>query len=115
MRHSGRANCHAARGVRPAAGLKRPGDDINLFPEMVGDNFVPARTRFEAQKTSCHALVLAALTIRSKTPGPWPGPGATAGRPDRSIAAEQFKQATEAKAFLKSLPIQTEQPMPSLF
>src|ERR1700730_5569502 len=60
VRHSRGAHGYAACRVRPRSALEGTGDDINLFPKIVRDHCVIARTRIEAQKASCHALVSAA-------------------------------------------------------
>ena len=73
MWHAGGAYCDAACLVGLPSRLEDPGDDIDLFPEIVRDHFVPTRTRIETQKASCHARVSAA------TYDPLPDTGAVAG------------------------------------
>jgi hypothetical protein len=93
VRRSRAAHCYTACRVRAPSALEDPGDDIDLFPEIVGDYCVPTRTRIEAQKASCDALVSAAAY------NPLPDTRAVAG----SRVPRQVARVKELMTFFRSL------------
>ena len=93
MRHSGGAHCYAALLVRPPSTLEGPGDDINLFPEIVRDHCVFAGTGIEAQKASCHPLISTAAY------DPLPDTSAEAG----SRMPRQVGRVEELMSFFRGL------------
>jgi len=57
VRNSWWAHGYEAGGVRPPPGLEGSGDDVNLFPKIMGDDFGVTRSWIKAKKASRHANV----------------------------------------------------------